>query len=425
MAEINERTEERKIPSILDKITILPSDRVLGIIIALLFVISLIVVYSSSAQLAYRHNLSTEIFLKKHLLTLLGTAVLMLIAYFIPAKIVRALTPLAYTLSLLATIAAYFIGNKGDDALRSLDLGFISFHPSELLKIATVMVLAIQLSKRNTELGKTHLLPATLNVKRWWQDKKHRAIITNEVLPIVAPIAISCAVILPAHTSSTLILFLISMLMLYVAGIRKVEIGKLVLAAMAVGLPIMFLFGRGDTVGGRIGRFLDSEEVNYKIHTIEKYSDSYRSQMAMHNGGLFGVGAGRSVMRGRLTRPESDYLFAIIVEELGSFIAFIVILLYLWIFFRALRIFDKCTWLYAGLLVVGLALLLTIQAFLHIGVALGSIPETGQNLPFLTQGRTSMFVSGIIVGMILGVSRQAERGTLVPPGKKSEARINL
>jgi cell division protein FtsW len=148
---------------------------------------------------------------------------------------------------------------------------------------------------------------------------------------------------------------------------------------------------------------------------MDKYTDSERSRMAIHNGGLFGVGAGRSVMRARLTHPESDYIFAIVVEEFGLLLAFVIVLLYLWLFFRALRIFEKCEWLYAGLLAVGLALLIISQGFLHIAVAIGMIPETGQNLPFLTQGRTGMFCASIAVGIILSISRQVENGTLLPP----------
>lgn len=426
MAQNNDTDKGKKIPSVLDKITLLPSDRVLGIIIAILFVISLIVVYSSSAQVAYRHNISPDVYLKRHILTLIGTAATMLIAYFVPVKVVRTFTPLVYVLSLGMTVAAYFIGDGGDDALRTLVLpGGLKFQPSEVLKIATIMVLVKQLSKFHTNISKVHLLPTTFKVKQWWKDLTQRNIILQEMLPIVLPIALSCAAILPAHTSSALLLFIVSMIVLYIAGIKKREIGKILIAAVLVGSPIILVGARSDTVEGRVGRFFKSSDVDETKRGMDKYRDSFRSRMAIHNGGLFGVGAGHSVMRGRLVHPESDYLFAIVVEELGSIIAFILILLYLWIFFRAIRIFDGSQWLYAGLLAVGLALLIVVHAFLHIGVALGCIPETGQNLPFLTQGRTSMWMTGAMVGVILGISRQIKMGTLVPPGQKSDARTKL
>lgn len=424
MAEKDTSFEEKRVPSILDKITLLPGDRVLWIIVTLLLAISLIVVYSSIGQVAFRHNTPTGVFLQKHIITIFLTVGLMILAYIIPAKVIRFFTPLAYVVSWLMTLAAYFFGGKGDDASRWLDLGFFSFQPSELLKIATIMVLAKQLSKFHTQIKRVHLLPSTIDLRKW-NTPRERGIIFDEVLPIVAPIALSCAVILPAHTSSTVHLFVISMAMLFIAGIRAKEILKVALIAAVFGLSIMFLFGRGDTVVSRVMRFSTSEEVDYSKKGIDKYPDSYRSQMAVHNGGVFGVGAGRSLMRARLTHPESDYLFAVVIEEFGSVISFIIILLYLWIFFRSLRIFERCVWLYAGLLVVGLSLLIVSQAFLHIGVNIGILPETGQNLPFLTNGRTGMFCAGIAVGIILGISRQVERGTLTPPEMKNESQERL
>ena len=142
--------------------------------------------------------------------------------------------------------------------------------------------------------------------------------------------------------------------------------------------------------------------------------------MAIQNGGFFGVGAGRSMMRTKLMHPESDYLFAIVVEEFGLLLSSVIILLYLWLFFRSLRIFERCEWLYGGLVAVGLALLVTSQGFLHISVALGILPETGQNLPFLTHGRTGMFCASVAVGIILSISRQSEQGTLLPPSQNNK-----
>ena len=104
-------------------------------------------------------------------------------------------------------------------------------------------------------------------------------------------------------------------------------------------------------------------------------------------------------------------------------LSFVIVLLYLWLFFRSLRIFERCEWLYAGLLVVGLALLITSQGFLHIGVVIGAIPETGQNLPFITQGGTSMVCTAIAIGIILSISRQVDQGTILPPTKRNNNRL--
>lgn len=413
---------EQEVPSILSKRRLLLGDRVLWVIVAMFFAISMVVVYSATSQLGFKGG-STGEYLQKHIITLGLSAALMFACYFMGAKFLRKFTLLAYIGALLMTVAAYFFGEATNDAHRWLDLGFFRFQPSELLKIGTIMLLAARLSAKHHRIKQIHLLPSTIDVRKWG-DKRERDILFDEISPIVLPIALSCMAILPAHTSSALHLFVVSIVMLFIAGIRWQEIAKLIVMAAVIGLPLLFIAGRGSVVIDRmmvhfgIRKGTQTEQVSQSV--MERYSDSDRSRMAIQNGGLFGVGAGRSVMRARLTHPESDYLFAIVVEEFGLLLSFVIVLLYLWLFFRALRIFEKCEWLYAGLLVVGLALLVTSQGFLHIGVTIGIIPETGQNLPFLTQGRTGMFCASIAVGIILSISRQVEQGTLVPPSQQNK-----
>jgi cell division protein FtsW len=412
--------EVQEVPSILAKRKLLPGDRVLWVIVAMFFAISMVVVYSATSQLAFKGGSTVE-YLQKHFVTLCLSAMLLFACYFMGAKFLRKMTTLAYIGALLMTVAAYFFGDATNDAHRWLDLGFFRFQPSELLKIGTIMLLAARLSAKHHRIKQIHLLPSTIDVRKWGTQRE-RNIIFDEILPIVLPIALSCMAILPAHTSSAIHLYIVAIVILFIAGIRWQEIAKLTLIAGIAGLLIIFTIGRGGVVIQRVverfgGGNKAKTEQTY-ISMQDRYSDSDRSCMAIQNGGLFGVGAGRSVMRARLTHPESDYLFAIVVEEFGLLLSFVIVLLYLWLFFRALRIFEKCEWLYAGLLAVGLALLVTSQGFLHIGVTIGFLPETGQNLPFLTQGRTGMFCASIAVGIILSISRQVEQGTLVPPSQQ-------
>ena len=416
------RQEVQEVPSILAKRRLLPGDRVLWIIVAMFFAISMVVVYSATSQLGFKGG-STGEYLQKHIETLCMSGGILFLCYMMGAKFLRKVTLLAYLGALLLTIAAYFFGDATNDAHRWIDLGFFRFQPSELLKIGTIMLLAAQLSAKHHRIKNIHLLPSTFDIRKWGTPRE-RNIFFDEIVPIVMPIALSCMAILPAHTSSALHLFIVSIVMLFIAGIRWQEIAKLIVMAAVIGLPVLFIAGRGTVVISRIMEFtgIRKEAQTEQVHRsiMEKYSDSDRSRMAIQNGGLFGVGAGRSVMRARLTHPESDYLFAIVVEEFGLLFSFVIVLLYLWLFFRALRIFEKCEWLYAGLLAVGLALLVTSQGFLHVGVTIGILPETGQNLPFLTQGRTGMFCASIAVGIILSISRQVELGTLVPPSQQQD-----
>lgn len=414
---------EQEVPSILTKHKIFPGDRVLGIIVILFFAISMIVVYSASSKLGFQESGSMNRQLSKHILTLCLSGGIVLAFYFMSASFMRRFTRIGYIIALILTIIPYF-QPEINNAHRWINLGFVMFQPSELLKITTVMLLASRLSSLNHIINKVHLLPTTFNPRKWGKEQE-RNIIFNEMLPLVTPIALTCMVILPDATSSAIHIFLISITMLIIGGIRWKEVGKFILVSLIAGMIVFVIFGRVKTVVSRLKNRFRTENVAdnpKRVPKLDDFTDSQRSQMAILNGGLFGVGAGRSVMRARLTHPESDYLFAIMCEEFGLILSFFIILLYLWLFFRALRIFEKSEWLYAGILAVGMALLITSQAFLHVGVAIGFLPETGQNLPFLTQGRTGMFCASIAVGIILSISRQAEQGTLLPPSMQNRNR---
>lgn len=413
--ENSEQVVEKDVPSILAKRRLLPGDRVLWVIVAMFFAISLVAVYTASSKLGFSEG-TIDSELRRHFSTLCLSAGVLFTFYLIGANFMRTFTGFAYLVSFVLTLIPYFQAPI-NGAHRWLDLGFFMFQPSELLKIATIMLLAARLSAKHHMIKKIHLLPTTFDVRKWGSERE-RSVIFDEIIPIISPIALTCMVIMPDATSSAIHIFFVSLIMLFIAGIRFKEIAKFVIVAALVGLTVLFTVGRGETVVRRVGswmrieRFMDKDDGGSK--------DTYYSQMAIQNGGFFGVGAGRSMMRTKLMHPESDYLFAIVVEEFGLLLSSVIILLYLWLFFRSLRIFEKCEWLYAGLLAVGLALLVTSQGFLHISVALGILPETGQNLPFLTHGKTGMLCASIAVGIILSISRQSEQGTLLPPSQQSK-----
>ena len=220
---------EQEVPSILSKRRLLLGDRVLWVIVAMFFAISMVVVYSATSQLGFKGG-STGEYLQKHIITLGLSAALMFACYFMGAKFLRKFTLLAYIGALLMTVAAYFFGEATNDAHRWLDLGFFRFQPSELLKIGTIMLLAARLSAKHHRIKQIHLLPSTIDVRKWG-DKRERDILFDEIFPIVLPIALSCMAILPAHTSSALHLFVVSIVMLFIAGIRWQEIAKLIVMA--------------------------------------------------------------------------------------------------------------------------------------------------------------------------------------------------
>lgn len=415
-------TSESSVPPIVEKVRLLRGDNVLWVITVFLMVISLLAVYSSTAKMGYSPRMSgtTSGFLTKHILTLIGSGCIILFIYrLMNCNWFRWLTWPAYIVSMFLTGLVYVSGAETNSAERWLDLGFISFQPSELLKIATIMLLAQQLASRQGKMDKIEILPLVnplmLGDKRewrhWWAHFK------SGTLPILMPLVAACGLVLRSHFSTTVLLFLIGVAMMIVGRVRLKEIAKLIalgVVAVATMLLVFTNMGRGKTAVSRITTWYETISTDTS-KKVTGFTDSERSVVAIHDGKVFGLGAGRSIMRPRITHPESDYMFAIFVEEYGIIMAFFLITLYMWIFFRAMRLFEQCGWVYAGLLVVGLAMLITGQALLHILVTLNFIPETGQNLPFITQSATSMACSAIAMGMILCISRQIEDGSLVPP----------
>ena len=203
-----------------------------------------------------------------------------------------------------------------------------------------------------------------------------------------------------------------SLVMLYIGRARWAEIFRMVgWAAAGFMLLLMLGLGRSSTAEGRFSTWWmlwtqDRTEVLAKDLT-----DTERSMIAIHNGGLMGRGAGQSAVRVEMTHPESDYAYAFFVEEYGFVLSMILVALYVWIFFRAIEIFDRCPKKFPSLLALGMALMITGQALLHIMVTVNIFPETGQTLPLISRGGSSLLFTAMGLGMILSVSRQTEEGS--------------
>lgn len=387
-------------------------DRVLWVIIIVLMTISVLVVYSSTAKMAYMPSSSTSPaeFLRFQLLLLLGGMVLMFGTHRINSNIYRGLATWAWLAALALTAAVYFTGSTTNGAARWFSVFGFQFQPSEMLKITIVMYLARQLAKRQKSITTLQIVPS---LKFWtWRTPKQRRIWADGGRAIFLPIVLSCAAILPAHTSSAVIVFMVSVAMLYIARVNWHEIGRLLLWAVAgVSMVFMLGLGRGNTADSRITTWIDLWTTSRMEIPAEKLTDTERSMIAIHNGGILGRGAGQSTVRVEMTHPESDYAFAFFVEEYGIGLAMILVALYVWIFFRAIEIFDKCPKRFPAMLSLGLAVLITGQALAHIMVTVNILPETGQTLPLISRGGSSLIFTCIALGMILSVSRQTEEGS--------------
>ena len=175
--------------------------------------------------------------------------------------------------------------------------------------------------------------------------------------------------------------------MLYIGRVRIRELMKLTAVACVLGILLMSVLriGRADVAGGRLSTWVKEWTTSEVPRNSYSMSDTQRAMIAIREGGLFGEGAGHSTTRALVTHPESDYAYSFFISEYGLVIALILMML-------------------------GLGLLVTCQALLHIMVQVNLIPETGQNLPLISRGGSSLLFTTLALGMILSVSRTNELG---------------
>jgi cell division protein FtsW len=222
----------------------------------------------------------------------------------------------------------------------------------------------------------------------------------------IVPIAIVCALILPENLSTALLIFGICMLILFVGRVSLKYILAWIGMAIAGVLLIAVLLdlatdaNRVSVWKSRIENFVSGEE------DADGDYQANQAKIAIASGGLIGKAPGNSVQRNMLPQSNSDFIFAIIIEEYGLFFGAIPItLVYLILLFRGIAIARKCETAFPAFLVLGLTIMIVVQAILNMAVAVGLFPVTGQTLPMISWGRTSMLVTSFSLGAILGVSR--------------------
>ena len=389
-------------------------DRTLWIIFWVLITISILVVYSSTAKMTYEVGSNMSLFdaLQKQIMYVMMAIMLIFVVHKIDYKVYMRLSLILYIIFVLCTIATYFVGVNINDTSRWLKIGFFTFQPSEGLKITTILMLARAMESRQAIINNIKILPTTLKFK----SKEFKEVFWNNTVPLIGPVVVSCGVILPAHTSSAAIVFITSLIMLYIGRVHLKEIMKFFLVVFSVGMLgiltlVMLDAGRIDTAKNRITKWTHEWTHESTAKTINDISDTQRALIAIREGGIVGKGAGQSTSRVLVTHPESDYAYAFFISEYGIIAGLMLILLYIWLFFRAMDIGQQCRTPFPTLMTLGLGLLITGQALLHILVQVNIIPETGQTLPLISRGGSSLLFTTIAFGMILSVSRQTEEGS--------------
>lgn len=363
-------------------------DRTIWLIVVILSLFSTLVVYSSSIALAYRYKDGhSEYFLFKHLfLTLSG----LMLTYYIHKINLRnfhfnLIGVIGFFVSIPLLIYTMISGVRSGEASRWIEvpgLG-ITFQSSDVAKIALIIFIA-----RNLVIYKNKLD----NLK-------------SIFIYIVLPASLVCGFILISNFSTAALLALSIFYLILLSEIKTKFILKLLgittLVAVIFVTGIYFfpeILPRGKTWKSRIENFAkEDSKTNYQVE---------QAKIAIANGVLIGKGPGNSAQRAFLPQASSDFIYAIIIEEYGTLVGILIIIAFLIIFFRSIRVAQKSNNLFYSYIVMGLSFNLILQAIINMSVAVNLLPVTGQPLPFMSMGGTSLIFSCISIGIILNISKQ-------------------
>ena len=383
-----------------------------------LCMISIVEVFSASSNLTYKSQnyMGPIVF---HTVTIILGAVVAVVTLNIPCRYFKLMTPFLLIITVILLLWVLATGEKTGDASRWINIFGLTFQPSEIAKGTVVLATAQILSAMQRENG---------------ADKKA----FKYILCIVAPIAM---LIMVENLSTAALLCSVVFLMMFIGRVPLIQLGKLagaVVGLALVGLLFIMAVGndsnvvvdkakteqvstpkekgklekilhRADTWKSRIKKFSNKEVITPDQYDLDKDAQVAHANIAIVSSNIIGKGPGQSVERDFLSQAFSDFIFAIIIEELGIIGASFVVLLYIVLLYRTARIASRCENNFPAFLAMGLALLLVIQAAFNMLVAVGIAPVTGQPLPLISKGGTSTIINCAYIGVILSVSRSAKK----------------
>ncbi len=369
-------------------------DKAIWIIYLFLCLISIVEVFSASSTLTYKSGDHWGP-ITNHLTLLMVGTIAVWIVHNIPCRWFKtfiALLPISWGL----LIAVFVIGALTNGAKRWIDLGFIQFQPSEVAKMATIITVAFILSRMQEENG--------ANKKAF----KYICGIT----------AATCGLIVSENLSTAVLLAGSVFLLMFVGRVPSKQLGLLAgigIACIIIGVgTIKYIPGEAwDKIGlhrmvtwqSRLNNHFDESEIPAAKFDIDNDAQIAHANIAIASSHILGKGPGNSVQRDFLSQAFSDFIYAIIIEELGLVGGAFVAILYILLLMRIAKIARNCDKSYYVFLVTGIGILLVLQATFNMLVAVGIMPVTGQPLPLISKGGTSTLVNCVYIGMILSISR--------------------
>ncbi|MBR6830987.1 MAG: FtsW/RodA/SpoVE family cell cycle protein [Tidjanibacter sp.] len=394
-------------------------DKALWVVVIALLIISVFVSYSS---MAYKESISSTAQLINQLkLVGLGLVACYLVQLF-KYQTYRRWTKFFFWIALGLTIYMLVAGDvvHGTTVRRNITVFGFSFQPFEMLKITIVLMLADALSRRHKIIDKESMVPS-LSISEWRTNKeKNLDTLFKHTLPLLLPVILSCLVTIRTSNSTTAIIVMVCGIMLFLGRMQKKDLGKLViLGSVVLAIILIFMGGRTDTGQSRITKFEGNMLVAYEdpdrpgfYYNPNEMPQSMHAKQAVAAGKIIGRGPGMSTHRSVLEEAESDMAYSFLIEEYGLIGGLVVLLLYLTLFYRAIEIFKRCGTAFPSLMVLGLAMMITCQAIIHMMVSVSLMPITGQQLPLISNGGSSLIFTMASLGMILKVSRQVEEKTI-------------
>ena len=399
---------------------IFKGDKVIWIVFFMLCMISLVEVFSASSNLTYKSNNFIMPIMKHAIMLAVGGFIAVVITN-IPCRYFKLTTPFLILISVATLLWVLFAGESINGANRVIEIAGQTFQPSEIAKGTIILSEAQILSAMQTERG---------------ADRKAFKYILVIALPMIFLIGLE-------NLSTALLLFASMFLLMFIGRVPWIQLGKL--AGICVGFALMGvllieivgddtkvedskltkvekvekpkkergaiekMFHRADTWKARINKFTDDTEVAPQDYDLDKDAQVAHANIAIVSSNVIGKGPGNSVERDFLAQAFSDFIYAIIIEEMGLFGATLVVFLYIVLLFRTARIANRCDNNFPAFLCMGFALMLVIQASANMLVAVGIVPVTGQPLPLISKGGTSTIINCAYIGAILSVSRTAKK----------------
>lgn len=369
----------------------LQGDRVIWAAVFGLSLISILVVYSSIGTMAYRSSKSTEWILLKHTGHILIGLTAMWLAHKVDYRFYSRLSKIGLWISIPLLIYTFTNGVSLNDASRWIAIPlFGSFQPSDFASLVLIINIASMLAKRQQNIDD----------------------IKESLIPILMWCGIICGLIALTNLSTAILLLATCFLIMFIGRVPVKYLAMLVLVGVLAGAMALQFGVRGATAKSRITNFIEGKELPFQAK---------HARIAVATGGIAGKGPGNSDQRNILPHPYSDFIYAIVIEEYGMIGGAVVLGLYLLLLHRGMKAAYNSERAFAGLLSAGLSFDLVCQAMVNMGVVVGLGPITGQPLPFISMGGTSMIFTGLSVGIILSVSR-GERDEVFDQNTKGEVK---